>query len=168
MRGKPHGVATVMVGACAADGFFYAFNRLESGRRPVWRTRINAGAHGCQASADLRDNALVRFFQAGDAHHDRRSHFAGSIRKLDTSTGHVVWQTGLRYDAVATASMDGANVLAVGGCGATAGAVTLLNRLTGAILKVLPTASGVCTQPVFADGNLLVPTRTTGLIEYHR
>ena len=54
--------------------------------------------------------------------------------------------------------MNGVNLLAVPGCGASAGAVSFLNRSNGNIVSVFHTASGVCTQPVFADNNLLVPT----------
>ena len=167
-RGRLNGsrTTTVMVGACAADGFLYAFDRKNLARGPVWRVRINAGAHGCTASGTF-DNAKVLLFQAGNATTIGGHTFPGSMRKIDTNTGKVVWQTGLRFNASATASMNGANVLAVPGCGASGGAVSFLDRRTGHIIGTVPTVSGVCAQPVFADDNLFVPTRTTGLIDLH-
>ena len=61
---KP-GVTTVMVGACAADGYLYAFSRKDISPGPVWRTRIDAAGHGCTASGTF-DNTKVLLFQAGD------------------------------------------------------------------------------------------------------
>jgi hypothetical protein len=162
---KP-GVTTVMVGACAADGYLYAFSRKDISPGPVWRTRIDAAGHGCTASGTF-DNTKVLLFQAGDRITLHGHTYPGSMRKINTNTGKVVWATGLSYDATATASMNGVNLLAVPGCGASAGAVSFLNRGNGHIVSVFHTASGVCTQPVFADNNLLVPTRTSGLIELH-
>jgi hypothetical protein len=159
-------VTTVMIGACAADGYLYAFSRNKIAPGPVWRTRIDAAGHGCTASGTF-DNSKVLLYQAGDKITLNGHTYPGSMRKINTNTGKVVWQTGLAYAATATASMNGVNLLAVPGCGAKAGAVSFLNRGTGRILSVFHTTSGVCTQPVFADNNLFVPTLTSGLIELH-
>ena len=69
-----------------------------------------------------------------------------------------------------TPSLDSAGVLAAGTYLCPAGNIPgayLINATTGAILKTLPVGSSrVFSQPVFAQGTLLVATETQGLYNF--
>ena len=166
MRGSPGGGKTVMVGACAADGYYYAFNRTDLAAGPLWRTQIDTTTGTCQAGATF-DNAAVRLFVAGAQTTIGGTTSPGGIRMINTSTGNPTWQTPLNQPTVAAASLNASNLLAVGGdSGSGAGSVSLVNALNGNVVTVISTGSGVASQPVFADNNLFVATTASGLIDF--
>ena len=96
--------------------------------------------------------------------------FGGSIRQVNPATGAYIWQTGLPCSVMGTPTLDSAGVLALGTYSCVSPNVQgayLVNAATGAILKQLPAGSGaVFGQLVFAQGNLFVATKTSGLYDF--
>ncbi|MDP9235411.1 MAG: hypothetical protein M3P01_12810, partial [Actinomycetota bacterium] len=95
--------------------------------------------------------------------------FRGSVRQLDAATGAVQWETGIGTQALASASLDSAGVLAVPTYDSNSSAVNgvyLMNAQTGVVLRRLGT-DRVFSQPVFADGRLLIASVKAGLTAYH-
>jgi outer membrane protein assembly factor BamB len=158
------GTSTQLVGACNKNGFLYIWRADNLSGGPLWQRQIQ-GPDGCFAAPIVDGQSL---FQPGGATTVGTSSFKGSIRRLDAATGTVVWERGLGAQAMSSASLDSAGVLAVptydGSTGAANG-VYLLNEQTGAVLSRIGTGK-VFSQPVFADGRLLIAAVTGGLTAY--
>jgi outer membrane protein assembly factor BamB len=93
------------------------------------------------------------------AHQPPNKPSPGSIYRLDPTTGHIDWYTGLRNGPVlGTPSVDGSGVLAVRtfNQAASTGAVYLVDKSNGTILKKLSFSGPIFAQPVFEGGQLLV------------
>jgi outer membrane protein assembly factor BamB len=159
------------MGACNKNGNYYAFAR-PLGSAPLWTDAIGepgSGAGACIASS-VWDGHTRQLFIAGTATTIGATSFAGSVREIDPATGAFIWQTGLPCSDMGTPSLDSAGVLAVATWSCTTPAtpdVYLLDAATGAILTTLPTGSGlIFSQPVFAQGTLLVAKQTGGLYDF--
>jgi outer membrane protein assembly factor BamB len=158
------GTSTQLVGACNKNGVFYVWraNNLSTG--PVWRRQIQTP--GTCFAAPIVDGQSL--FQPGGATTIANSSFKGSVRRLDAATGAVQWETGIGAQAMASASLDSAGVLAVPTYDSSTGAangVYLLNEQTGVVLSRIGTGK-VFSQPVFVDGRLLVASVASGLTAY--
>ncbi|HKV67443.1 MAG TPA: PQQ-binding-like beta-propeller repeat protein [Gaiellales bacterium] len=161
------------VGACNKNGNYYALaaNPLSA---PIWTDQLGAAAGAlsmCIASSVWNGQAGA-LYAAANATTIGGTHFGGSVRQVNPTTGAYLWQRGLPCAVLGTPSLDGAGVLAVGtytGCvpsTAKTGAY-LLNAATGAILATLPVANAkVFGQPVFAGTALYVATESGGLYAF--
>lgn len=161
------------VGACNKDGDYYALQASPLGTTPRWTDDLGApaGPNGlCVGSAvwDKVTNQL--FLPGGTATTIGGTSFGGSISSVNPATGAYLWRTGLPCGAVGSPSTDSAGVLAVAtwSCPSAsdkAGAY-LVNASTGAIISKLPVSGRVFSQPVYAQGNLLVAGQTSGLYSF--
>jgi outer membrane protein assembly factor BamB len=166
------GAPPASVGACNKNGNYYALAANPLGSTPLWTDSIGAPAHGdnsCLASA-IWNGQAGDLYAAGDPTTIGGTSYGGSLRQVNPATGAYTWQTGLPCSVMGTPSLDSAGVLAAGTylcpAGNTPGAY-LINATTGAILKTLPVGSSrVFSQPVFAQGTLLVATETQGLYNF--
>jgi outer membrane protein assembly factor BamB len=156
-----------LVGACNKNGVLYVWRANSLSVGPVWRRQIETpGTLTCFAAPIINGTAL---YEPGGPTIIAGTAFRGSVRRLDAATGTVQWETGIGAQALASASLDSAGVLAVptydSNSSATNG-VYLVNAQTGAVLRRLGT-DRVFSQPVFADGLLLVASVKAGLTAYH-
>jgi len=80
--------------------------------------------------------------------------YAGSIQRLDPTTGTPLWQTGLPNCVLGTPTMNAGGVIAVGTFDntATPNAIYLISAATGQILRTLSQGSPDFAQNVFANG----------------
>jgi outer membrane protein assembly factor BamB len=160
------GATTQLVGACNKNGVLYVWraNNLSAG--PLWSRQIETPAGlTCFAAPIVVAQAL---YEAGGSTTIGGKAFKGSIRRLDAATGAVQWETGLDAQVLASASLNGAGVLAVPTYDASSGAangVYLVDSQTGKVLRRLGTGV-VFAQPVFADDNLFVASVNDGLTAY--
>ena len=97
--------------------------------------------------------------------------YDGAVRELGASNGKPLWQTGLPASPIGSPSMDAGGVLAVSTWDATTGVTNgtfLLDASNGTILTeiVSPHSSDAFSQPVFAQGYLLIGTLADGLSAY--
>lgn len=166
------GKTFAMVGACNKNGWFYALKANNLAAGPVWKLQVGAGFSNttgdqCIASA-VWDG--TRLFIAGNQTMINGTTYFGSIREVDPATGNVIWATGLPGAIMGTPTLDGSGVIAAvsydGATGST-NAAFLLNASNGNLLTTITTNSKGFGQPVFADNNLLIPTNSQGLIDYH-
>jgi outer membrane protein assembly factor BamB len=161
------GTTTPLVGACNKNGVLYVWraNNLPAG--PLWKRQIDTpSTFSCFAAPIVVAQAL---YQAGGPTTIAGMAFKGSIRRMNAATGAVQWATGLGAQALASATLNSAGVLAVPTYDASSGAangVYLVNSQTGTVLRRLGTDK-VFSQPVFADGNLFIASVSDGLTAYH-
>jgi hypothetical protein len=148
---------TPMVGACNKNGVFYALKQADLSA-PVWTRRLG-----------VREPATITFC-GGSAAYDGTKLYVGanqrpnttlpgSIYQLDPTTGHPDWYTGLdNGPVIGSPSIDGAGVLAVPtyNQAASTGAVYLVDKSNGTILKKLSFTGPIFAQPVFEGDQLLV------------
>jgi len=148
---------TPMVGACNKNGVFYAFRQADLSA-PAWTRRLGVREPSpglfCGGSAAFDGTKLYV-----GANQRPNTTLPGGIYQLDPTTGHPDWYTGLDNGPVlGTPTVDGAGVLAVptfNGAGNN-GAVYLVDKSNGTILKKLSFAGPIFAQPVFEEGRLLV------------
>jgi outer membrane protein assembly factor BamB len=165
-----NGVQVPMVGACNKNGRYYALRQDDLSAGPVWQravARPNAAGQSACLAAAVWDGS--RLFVAGTSTTVGGKAFAGSVRRLNPSTGRVVWARGLTKGILGTPTLNGSGVLAAGSY-VTGGAdvVYLINAANGKLLRTISVGpNAVWGQPVFADNYLLVPTAgPTGLFVY--
>jgi polyvinyl alcohol dehydrogenase (cytochrome) len=164
------GAQVPMVGACNKNGRYYALRQGDLAAGPVWQRALakpNADAEKACLAAAVYDGS--RLFVAAPSTTIGGRSFAGSVRRLDPSTGAVVWAHGLAKGVVGTPTLDGSGVLAAGSYDTTGpDVVYLLNAANGRLLRTLAVGKyAVWGQPVFADNYLLVATTgSTGLSVY--
>ena len=104
-----------------------------------------------------------RLFVSGPGVSIAGTSYGGSVSEVDPATGAFIWRTGLSGAIVGTPTEDGSGVIAAATYGSSNN-LYLLNAQTGAILKTLPmTTEKVFSQPVFADGYVLLAGRSGGL-----
>jgi polyvinyl alcohol dehydrogenase (cytochrome) len=154
--------ATPMVGACNKDGIFYALNA--NTMKKVWQRQIGATANGATQASCLAAPAFdgKHLFTGGLDVTISGKKFPGSVVELNPATGKVVWRRGLPAAVIASPSLDGAGVLAVGTFSlghatcSTCGTY-LLDAKTGHVLQQLTTGTGTdAAQSVFANGQVYV------------
>lgn len=140
------------VGACNKNGYFYALNR--STMTLAWSVKIGTLP---------RDNILS--VCAGSAAYNGSDLFIGDTRdtisgqvyrgnvKEFTTSGTLLWQTGLPEGVTGSPSVDGGGVVAVGTFdnGQAPNGTYLLNEDTGRIITTLATGMDFA-QSTFADG----------------
>ena len=154
------GVPTRMVGACNKNGVFYALRADSLALGPVWTFKVaassTAGAQACLGAAVWDGTNL---YIAGGATTIKGKIFAGSVRKLDPSSGTAKWELGLNSVVLGSMALDGAAVLAAAtyGKNVTDG-VYLIDSSAGTIIKFMGTGKEF-SQPVFADSFLVVASR---------
>lgn len=162
------GTQVPMVGACNKNGRFYALRQQDLAAGPVWQVaaakQTAAGQAAC-LTAPIWDGA--RLFLAATSTTIGGKHWAGSIRRLNPSTGRVIWARGLSRPILGSPTLDGAGVIAAG-TWASSNVVYLINASTGKVLRTIGVgANKMWGEPVFADNYLLIPTTgTTGLLVY--
>lgn len=151
------------VGACNKNGIFYALTRYKL--RLAWSQRIGApagrglGFGRCISAAVYNGKHL---YIGGDEVRVHGKTYLGSLTELNPSTGYRVWVTGLPNGVLATPSLDGAGVIAVGTYDftATPNAVYLISAATGRILRRLIIGGFDFAQSVFAEGHLFTANDT--------
>jgi polyvinyl alcohol dehydrogenase (cytochrome) len=162
-----NGVSTPLVGACDKNGMYYALRRDNLSAGPVWAARM--GQAGSNPNSCIGGSAYdgQYLYQGSNNTTIGGVSYAGSIRALDPSTGHPVWEVGLPNVVINTPTVNGSGVLAVGTyqTGSTTNATYLVRASDGAILKTV--SSGIVFgQAVFADNYWLIPTVSKGLWAY--
>lgn len=164
------GNLVTLVGACNKNGFFYAFRTSDIAAGPVWQRRIanpsSTGPGQCDA-APLSDGRHLYLATSGTQ--IKGAAYNGSVLEVNPATGAVVWQTGLTGSIIGTPGMDGGGVIAAASYGYTTddNGVWLIDAATGKILQTIPYGGSLTfSQPVFADGYLLVASGTLGLNAY--
>jgi outer membrane protein assembly factor BamB len=160
-----------MVSACNKNGWLYVFRSGRLADGPVWSFKLassaKVGTHHCLAATVFDGSHLIA---SGVATSIAGTHYLGSVREFNASTGHIVWQRGLPAGVIGTPSLNGAGVLAVPTMDSSVGAanaVFLIDAADGTIITQLPTGSdGEFAQPIFADGHLFLATLDQGLTSY--
>jgi polyvinyl alcohol dehydrogenase (cytochrome) len=164
------GVQVPMVGACNKNGRFYALRQQNLAAGPVWKlvaARPTPDAEVACLTAPIWDGS--RLFLAATGTTIGGKQFAGPIRRLNPSTGAVIWARGFPKGIIGSPTLDGSGVIAAGTWDSNGpDVVYLINSATGAVLRTIAVGSyQVWGQPVFADNYLLIATTgPTGLIVY--
>lgn len=163
------GTQVPMVGACNKNGRFYALRQESLSAGPVWQiaaNRPNPNAEGACLTAPIWDGS--RLFLGTMTTTIGGKQWAGSIRRLNPSTGRVIWARGLNKGVLGSPTLDGSGVIAAGTWASANNVVYLINASTGKVLRTIGVgANKVWGQPVFADNYLLIPTTgATGLFVY--
>src|SRR5450631_3202571 len=160
------GAPTEMVTACNKNGFLYAFNASSISAGPVWDFQVGAGTGNgvlsCLGAAIWNGTNL---FEPGNATTINGTAYNGSMREMDPATGTPIWQTGLPGIILGSPSMDAAGVIAASTYGGTTNGTYLLNATSGAVLKAIGLGKEF-SQPVFADGFLILATQGGGINVY--
>jgi polyvinyl alcohol dehydrogenase (cytochrome) len=154
-----------LIGACNKNGIFYAWRADDLGAGPVWQRRIGTAAGTnpgdfCLASA-VWDNARLTIASNSTTINGKR--FLSSLRRLNPTTGRVVWQHGFPAGPIwGTPSENASGVIAAMTFDSTAlGAnrLYLVNAQNGAVLASRATGDVAFAQPGFADGYLFTATK---------
>jgi outer membrane protein assembly factor BamB len=160
------GTPTEMVTACNKNGFLYAFNASSISAGPIWDFQVGAGTGNgvlsCLGAAIWNGTNL---FEPGNATTINGTAYNGSMRELNPATGTPIWQTGLPGIILGSPSMDAAGVIAASTYGGTTNGTYLLNATSGAILKLIGLGKEF-SQPIFADGFLILATQGGGINVY--
>jgi len=168
-NGTINGQPTALIGACNKNGTYSALKQTDLASGPVWTRQLSTDSEGYCLSSSAWDNS--RLYAGSNNTIINGTHYFGSIRELDPSTGLSIWEAGLPGTVVGTPVLNGANVLAVPisdytNPGAT-NAVYLFNAATGANLAIIDTSNDpVYAQPVLAGAYLLVATQDNGMTAY--
>ena len=140
------------MGACNKNGYFYALNR--STMTMAWSAKIGTEPRGnifavCAGSAAYNGSDLF----IGDTRDTINGQvYRGNVKEFTTS-GRLLWQTGLPEGVTGSPSVDGGGVVAVGTFdnGQAPNGTYLLNENTGQIITTLATGMDFA-QSTFADG----------------
>jgi polyvinyl alcohol dehydrogenase (cytochrome) len=158
-----------LVGACNKNGIYYALNRATM--TVAWKLRIGAKSSSaspaqCSAAAIYDGTSL---YIAGDPTTIGGVAYRGSLRRVNPSTGAVMWATGLPDSVLGSPTMNGGGVAAVGTYDSTSvpNAVYLINRATGKIVRTIKTGGSVFAQSVFANGYVFTTAGGMGITAYH-
>ncbi len=160
------GTPTQMVGACNKNGYFYAFRAQSVSSGPVWRTSIGSpqggkGGLACLAAAIWDGSHL---FIGGNPTTIGGKAYDGSMSELDPATGQILWRTGLAGVILGSPSMNASGVIAASTYDFTTGVQNgtyLIDSSNGTVLRLI-TNGQEFSQPVLADGYLLLSTKGTG------
>jgi outer membrane protein assembly factor BamB len=84
-----------LVGAANKNGVYYAFDRTDIGSGPLWRAQIAVGGACPQCgkgsiSSSAWDGTML--YVAGGNTTINGNNCKGSLRALDPSTGHFIWE----------------------------------------------------------------------------
>jgi len=158
-QGFINGSATNLIGACNKNGRYYALDQNDLAAGPVWTDRLSF----C-ISAGVWDPRSRSLFLSGSATKVHGQHVEGSIRKVNPSTGAVLWATGVAGSVLGSPSLDAGGVIAVPLYQNTSGfGVQLINEADGTILANLHMGKRAYAQPVFADGELFTASACCSL-----
>jgi outer membrane protein assembly factor BamB len=160
-----------MVGACSKNGVFYALRADNLAAGPVWTYQVGnpsgSGQISCLSAAVWDGTNL---YVSGPATTINGTAYQGSVQALNPATGTPVWQDGRPGVILGTPGIDGAGVLAAGTytLGSTAtNSLYLINSSDGSSLATIDTKnSKVFSQPVFADGYLVIASTGRGLFVF--
>jgi outer membrane protein assembly factor BamB len=163
LRGTP----TEMVTACNKNGFLYGFTASSITSGPVWTFQVGVGTDNgvlsCLGAAIWNGSDL---FEPGNATTINGTAYNGSMRELNPATGAPIWQTGLPGIILGSPAMDAGGVIAASTYGPDqTNGTYLLNAATGAVLKLIAIGREF-SQPVFADGFLILATQGGGIDVY--
>jgi outer membrane protein assembly factor BamB len=155
-----------LIGACNKNGIFYAWQANNLGAGPVWQRRIGVGGGSGQGNfclaAAVWDNARLTI--ASNATTINGKSYASSIRRLNPTTGAVIWQRGFSAGPIwGTPSENASGVIAAvtfDSSASSANRLYLVNAETGAVLASRATGNVAFAQPAFADGYLLTATKS--------
>jgi hypothetical protein len=155
-----------LIGACNKNGIFYAWQANDLRAGPVWQRRIGTAAGTNQGdfclAAAVWDNTRLTIASNSTTINGKK--FASSIRRLNPTTGRVVWQRGFAAGPIwDTPSENASGVIAAMTFDSSAPSVNrlyLVNAQTGAVLDSRPTGDVAFAQPAFADGQLFIATKT--------
>jgi outer membrane protein assembly factor BamB len=170
--GTINGTRLQMVAACNKNGYLYGFQTAHINAGPLWQTSISApNSNGNRACLPAPIFDGTHLFAAGPFTTIGTTNYDGGVREIDPASGTPMWQTGLPALPIGSPSMDAGGVIAVSTWDDTPGVTNgtfLLNASNGNILTeiVSPRASEAFSQPVFAQGYLLIGTLSDGLSAY--
>lgn len=166
------GTRVPLVAACNKNGYLYGFQTAHISAGPLWKTNISApNSNGNRACLPAPIYDGTHLFEAGPFTTIGGTQYDGAVRELGASNGKPIWQTGLPASPIGSPSMDAGGVIAVSTWDATTGVTNgtfLLDASNGSILAeiVSPHQSDAFSQPVFAQGYLLIGTLADGLSAY--
>jgi outer membrane protein assembly factor BamB len=161
-----------LVGACNKNGDYYTLAANPLGSSPVWTDTVGAatGSNGSCIASAVWDAKTGSLYLGGTTATVGGTSFGGTVGQVNPATGAYLWRTGLPCSVMGTPTLDSAGVLAVVTYGCTKTEVPgayLIDAATGAIIKQLPAGtSQIFGQPVFAQGNLFVATKASGLYDF--
>jgi outer membrane protein assembly factor BamB len=167
------GTTPPSIGACNKNGTYDALAANPLSSSPIWSDTLGAPAGAlsmCIASA-VWNGMTGGLYLSGDATTINATHYGGSIRRANPTTGAYLWQTGLPCAVMGTPSLDNTGVLAVvtyTGCtSGTTPALYLLNASNGTILRTISLGgSRIFGQTVYAGNDLYVASETKGLYAF--
>lgn len=146
---------TLMVGAAAKNGRYYAFNAAGIGKGPVWSTRLADGGQCPQCGEGIVSSnayaydtiyAAGGYFSMGTA-----QKFAGTVNALDPTTGAVKWRHPTQGAVVP--ALAAANGLVFAAADDT---IEVLDAASGKLLWEYATGAGIYAAPTVAGGVLYV------------
>lgn len=150
-----------MVGACNKDGYFYALR--SDTMQLVWKRQVGTaevpGEVACLTGGVWDGSHL---FVAGNQTRIGSTTFPGSVRRLNPSTGAVVWARGLAANPLGSGTINGNGLLAYGGTdwnGGTGNGISVVNAASGALVRRVTDPHGSYpqfAQPIWADGRLFM------------
>jgi outer membrane protein assembly factor BamB len=154
-----------LIGACNKNGIFYAWQANDLAAGPVWQRRIGTAAGTNQGdfclAAAVWDNARLTI--ASNSTTINGKSFKSSIRRLDPTTGRIIWQRGFGAGPIwGTPSENASGVIAAmtfDSSAPGANRLYLVNAQNGAVLASRPTNDVAFAQPAFADGYLFTATK---------
>jgi hypothetical protein len=164
------GDQTQLIVACNKNGVLYALNAASPSSGPVWKRTVGIGTgNGVRAclAAPVWDGAHL--FEGGNPTTIGSVQYSGSVRELDPATGGALWETGLGGPIIGSPSVNINGVLAASTYTVPAGGTNgtyLVDGGDGSILAFLPASAGEFSQPVFADGFMLIATQAGTLTAY--
>ena len=118
-----------LVGAGQKNGYYYAFDRNDLGRGPLWKTAIAIPGFCPQCAEGTLSTAAFdgkRLYVGGGA---RAPTVPGAVSALDPSTGTILWTTPVNGPVLAPVSYANGVVFAAGGTMCVA-----LDAVTGSVL----------------------------------
>ncbi|MDQ6693735.1 MAG: PQQ-binding-like beta-propeller repeat protein [Chloroflexota bacterium] len=146
---------SLMVGAGAKNGYYYAFKADKIGTGPVWSVRIADGGQCPQCGeGDVSSSAYAYgtvYAAAGYTSLGEAQKFAGSVRALDPTTGATRWIHTTVGSVVPALTV--ANGLVVAAADDT---VEVLDAASGELLWDYATEASIYAAPSVADGVLYV------------
>src|SRR5207247_830607 len=104
-NGTINGQPTALIGACNKNGTYYALKQNDLASGPVWTRQLSTDSEGYCLSSSAWDNP--RLYAGSNNTIINGTHYFGSIRELDPSTGLSIWEAGLPGTVVGTPVLNG-------------------------------------------------------------
>jgi polyvinyl alcohol dehydrogenase (cytochrome) len=166
------GSSTPLVAACNKDGKLRAWRRVGLAAGPVWADQVGASnaeqTGGSCLTSPAWDAATGRLYMAANQTSVAGITVPGAVRAISPSTGAYLWERALPCDAVGSLT-DNGQVLAVPMFSCPTGtspSVQLFRASDGTPLGSVAASGHVFSQPVFAEGELLVADESGTLTAY--